>query len=351
MHATCPAPANWCIPYLEARCNVVVQQDRAKPSERTREGRIARYTMSFTQAGENQYPTAAAKHVRHRAVAWRRGHPADHRTVHLKELRALVMAFASHSWRTRRSRLVQAAAAEIGGPAATTLRANAAALVYNTGQLGRDMDGAIAAIADIDKLEDLAFNALATYPAVVGTTLNRNQERANQAAIIDFVRALATVRFAERVGLEEYRDREQARANRDRSTEALDAREERASTNVFRALRNLRAGVVEHVREELLRLPPVIVATPASVQPSLGRCISIFMRTSTAPPISSGGLSCPGPASCRRTRSRFRGSERLRRHHHHALAALDLLQEIVGSFARRNLDKLGGGDSAWALRQ
>ena len=172
--------------------------------------------------------------------------------------------------------LVQAAADEIGGPAAATLRTNAAALVYNAGQLGRDMDGAIAAIADIDKLEDLAFNALETYPAVVGATRNRNQERANQAAIIDFVRALATVRFAERVGLEEYRDREQARANRDRSTEALDAREDRASTNVFRALRNLRAGVVEHVREELLRLPAVIIATPASVQPSLSISYDIY---------------------------------------------------------------------------
>ena len=62
------------------------------------------------------------------------------------------------------------------------------------------MDTAIGVLANIDNLEDLAFNALDTYPAVVGTTRNRNQERANQAAIIDFVRALATVRFAERIG-------------------------------------------------------------------------------------------------------------------------------------------------------
>ena len=172
--------------------------------------------------------------------------------------------------------LVQAAADEIGGPAATTLRANAATLVYNVGQLGIDMDGAIAAVTEIDKLEALAFNALATYPAVVGTTRNRNQERLNQAALIDFVRALATVRFAERVGIEAYRDREQARDNRDRSTEALDAREDAASTNFFRALRSLRAAVVEHVREELLRLPPVIIATPASVQPSLAVAYDIY---------------------------------------------------------------------------
>ena len=185
------------------------------------------------------------------------------------------MAFASFV-ATAAIRLVQAAADEIGGPVAATLRENAATLVYDTSMLGTNMDIAIAAIADIDKLEALAFNALDTYPAVVGATRNRNQERANQAAIIDFVRALATVRFAERVGIEEYRDREQARDNRDRSTEALDAREERASTNVFRALRSLRAAVVEHVREELLRLPPVIIATPASVQPSLAVAYDIY---------------------------------------------------------------------------
>ena len=159
---------------------------------------------------------------------------------------------------------------------APELRRNAAALVYNVGQLGIDMDAAIGVLTDIDKLEDLAFNALDTYPPVVGTTQNRDQERNNQAALINFVRGLATVRFAERVGLEEYRDRERARARRDSSTEALGEREADANTRVFRSLRQLRAAVVQHVREELLRLPPVIIATPASVQPSLAISFDIY---------------------------------------------------------------------------
>ena len=190
--------------------------------------------------------------------------------------------------------LVRAAADEIGGPAAATLRANAPALVYDVGQLGRDVDGAVAALTDVAKLEDLAFNALAAYPAVVGTTRNRDRERRNQAAIIDFVRALATVRFAERVGIQEYRDREQARAERDSAVEALDQREADASTNVFRALRSLRAGVVEHVREEILRLPPVIIATPASVQPSLAIAFDIYEDISRAADIV-GRASLPRP--------------------------------------------------------
>ena len=178
--------------------------------------------------------------------------------------------------------VVQAAADEIGGPAAPELRRNAPALVYNVGQLGLDVDAAMGALTEIDKLESLAFTALATYPPVVGTTLNRNQERANQAALINFVRSLATVRFAAVVGIEEYRDREQARANRDSATEALDGREAAANTNAFRTLRRLRAAVVEHVREELLRLPPVIVATPASVQPSLAIAYDVYEDVSRA---------------------------------------------------------------------
>ena len=190
--------------------------------------------------------------------------------------------------------VVQAAADEIGGPLAPELRRNAPALVYNVGQLGLDMDAAIGVLADIDKLEDLAFNALDSYPAVVGTTQNRNQERNNQAALISFVRGLATVRFAGRVGIEEYRDREQARANRDSSTEALDEREADANTRVFRSLRSLRAAVVEHVREELLRLPPVIVATPASVQPSLAIAYDIYEDIGRAADIV-GRITLPRP--------------------------------------------------------
>ena len=190
--------------------------------------------------------------------------------------------------------VVQAAADEIGGPLAPELRRNAATLVYSGRQLAVDMNAAIGVLTDIDKLEDLAFNALDTYPPVVGTTLNRNQERNNQAALINFVRSLATVRFAARVGVEAYRDREQARARRDRSTEALDQREADANTRVFRALRGLRAAVVEHVREELLRLPSVIVATPASVQPSLAIAYDIYEDIGRAADIV-GRITLPRP--------------------------------------------------------
>ena len=165
--------------------------------------------------------------------------------------------------------ILQAAADEIGGPVASQLHADAARLIRDVPELGRRMDSAMTALTGVAKLEDLAFNALSTYPPVLGTTKNRNQQRRNQAAIIDFVRALATIRFAERVGIEEYRDRLEAVANRDSAGDALDQRETGASTATFRALRALRSAVFEHVRNELMRLPPLITATPSTVQPSL----------------------------------------------------------------------------------
>ena len=158
--------------------------------------------------------------------------------------------------------VVQAAADEIGGPLAPELRRNAAALVYNVGQLGLDMDAAIGVLADIDKLEDLAFNALDDLSAG-GRHDAEPEPGTQQSGGVDRLRS----RSWRPCGLPrgsasvEYRDREQARARRDSSTEALDQREADANTRVFRALRGLRAAVVEHVREELLRLPPVIVAT------------------------------------------------------------------------------------------
>ena len=54
---------------------------------------------------------------------------------------------------------------------------------------------------------------------------------------------------------------------------AGDALDERsvavADSETFASLRDLRAAVVDHVVQELRRLPPVIQATPANVQPSI----------------------------------------------------------------------------------
>ena len=262
-------------------------------TERTREGRMARLvSLEFVEAGANQYPTSRVN-TQDNVTSSANNSVQEYIPFPVPRNLWLVMAFASFVADAAIA-VVQAAADEIGGPLAPGLRRNAPALVYSVRQLAVDMDAAIGVLADIDKLEALAFNALDSYPAVVGATLNRNQERNNQAALINFVRGLATVRFAARVGIEEYRDREQARANRDSTTEALDQREADANTRVFRSLRSLRAAVVEHVREELLRLPPVIVATPASVQPSLAIAYDIYEDIGRAADIV-GRITLPRP--------------------------------------------------------
>ena len=171
--------------------------------------------------------------------------------------------------------LVEAAAEEIG-PEADDLGSRASTLVFDAAALARAMETALTDVSDAARLEQLAFMGLETYPAVVGTTANRNRQRANQTALIDLLRGLATVRFAEVAGTQRYRERTVAVARRDQIGDALDERAADANIDVFRELRALRAAVVQHVVEELRRLPPVIVATPATVQPSLALAYDVY---------------------------------------------------------------------------
>ena len=96
--------------------------------------------------------------------------------------------------------VVQTAADEIGGPLAPALRRNAATLVYNIGQLGIDMDAAIGVLTDIERSlrawHSTRFRPIRRWSAA---TLNRNQERSNQAAL-DRFRAGPVHRAVRRAG-------------------------------------------------------------------------------------------------------------------------------------------------------
>ena len=143
-------------------------------------------------------------------------------------------------------------------------------------------------------LETLAFKALQTLGTVAEVTSNRKLQAANQQALLDFVRGLATVRFSEVAGTETYRDGIEAVRTRDTASGALDERATVANTDTFTSLRALRAGVVEHVDSELRRLPPVIQATPATVQPSLVVAYDVYEDVDRADEIV-GRIALPRP--------------------------------------------------------
>lgn len=189
--------------------------------------------------------------------------------------------------------LVEAVAEEIG-PSAVDMGERAATLVRDANALAVTMAAALAAVTDAARLEELAFQGLATYPAVMGTTANRNRQRSNQAAVVNLLRGLATVRFAEVSGTQTYRERTEAVARRDQIGDALDERAAVADIDTFREWRGLRAAVVAHVVAELRSLPPVIQATPATVQPSLVLAYDIYEDIGRAAEIV-GRIALPRP--------------------------------------------------------
>ena len=172
--------------------------------------------------------------------------------------------------------VVVRAAADAIGPTAASMRANAATLVFTPRALAEAMETAILGITSTDDLEALAFNGLADLEAVAGSTANRELQAANQAAIVGLLRGLATIQFAEQVGISAYRDRTRAVGMRDLSGDALDERAADADTTTFTSLTALRAAVVEHINGLLGGLPRVIRAAPSTVQPSLVIAYSIY---------------------------------------------------------------------------
>lgn len=169
---------------------------------------------------------------------------------------------------------VRQAADELATPLAPALAADAAALVLDPPKLAVRLTAVIAEVED-RRLAGLALDGL-TLRAVPETTANRRLQAKNQAALVDLVRNLATVRLAESVGRKAFLDRLEAVSERDAVSDALDARAATASTDTFRALRTLRSAVVNHVTETARDLPDVVEATPAAIRPSLALAYEIY---------------------------------------------------------------------------
>ena len=169
---------------------------------------------------------------------------------------------------------VRAAATEIDTPAARALSEEAAALVLDPAALAARLSGAIAEVPD-GRLATLALSGL-TLPAVPETTANRRLQARNQAALVELVRGLATVRLAERTGQRTFPDRLGALQARDGVVDALDRLDATADAGTFAALRPLRTALAERVSEAVRALPAVVEATPGAIRPSLALAWDLY---------------------------------------------------------------------------
>ena len=163
--------------------------------------------------------------------------------------------------------LIEAAASEIG-PTAADVGDDAQALARTPRTLATSLIAALAAIEDTAVLEALA-QSLPDVEPVPGETASRRRQRENQAAFIDLARGAATSALMRRTRARSYDERTAALAARDTLTGLIDERVPTAGTDLYRALRGLRAAVVAHLTAISRELPAVVTATPASVLPSL----------------------------------------------------------------------------------
>ena len=146
----------------------------------------------------------------------------------------------------------------------------------------------VEALADIDNIEllnELSNGALASLPPIPSSTYNRSIQQRNQNAIVELVRGLASVRYAEQATRETYTDRDRAFEIRDRAGDVLDALDN-TDIDTWRAIRALRAALTDYVSSIVRELPAVIRAQPAAVIPSLALAYDIYGDLSRADDIS-----------------------------------------------------------------
>ena len=266
-----PGPGELVHPYLGS---LQVFCTACSLTERPREGRMARFSPLVRGGRRESVSVERREHDGSRAHAGSRSDSGDHRSVQ-RRLRAL-MAFASFVADAAIA-LVRAAADEIGGPAATTLREQCAGARLQR-RPARARRGRGCRRRDRRRQAGGPRVQRARHLSGGGRHDAQPQPRADEPGGDHRLRARAQPPCGSPSGSA---SRRTATASR-RGPSGTPRPRRWTSARPTRALRcsgrcgRLRAGVVEHVREEILRLPPVIIATPASVQPSLAIAYDIY---------------------------------------------------------------------------
>ena len=109
----------------------------------------------------------------------------------------------------------------------------------------------------------------ADFDEIEITTPSRQQEYDTQKALIDLVRATATIETARVAADMPYASYDQAAAVRDELGDALDTLMETAEDEAYNALATLRADLATHLSSTSASLPRLVTFTPARSLPAL----------------------------------------------------------------------------------
>ena len=271
--------------------------DARGPRETTREGGMARYSVTFIESGEPLFPSVVGDNGDQMRTAADIAAEQIKREFSVATPGEQVPAFdvTGPAWVAEESvslldeigatiRTIQESIPQLP-ESVTGFVADLQGLATDVETLIRtpaDLAGQIyGLIADLALLPDRPLRALAAYrqlwdvltdnPAVSATTPSRTKQADNQAALTNLVQRAAVVEAARAVAIGggDFASYDEAISARDELAEQLDLQMESAGDPVYAALADLRAGLVRYVAANAGNLARINSYTPPQTMPAL----------------------------------------------------------------------------------
>lgn len=279
-------------PYLGA-LDVVVTDCRLRES--TAEGGIARFSIACVEAGDNLFPAATSD------TAGAVGEACDAATVSIKEDFSKrfdiddTFAYLADSATSTLNNMAETLRKESSriakiGSKLTTVSASIdrfgdalGALIRAPANLASDAVGLLVAIAGVTTdvraglgAYERLFDFGSDESAIPLTTITRQQQAANQAALHNLVRRIATIEAARAAAAIEYESNDDATEVRDSIAGQLDLLSEDAPDEVYMALGEVRAAMVRDITTRGANLARIVSYTPAVTLPALVVAYSLY---------------------------------------------------------------------------
>lgn len=260
------------------------------------EGRMARFSLSFIDAGDNRYPAATADTGKAVDIASTNAIAAveddfsgsfsvDGLPGFVSDAGAGLVEKASGDILSAAGLATSAAyvslAAGVASQAATLIRSPELLAGQLTGLVAGAVDEigpAREAVSGLSKLATFGSD-LAGVPL---TTATRIQQAANQAALVSLVRRAGIIEAARVVPGIDFAYQQEAFDLRDELGVLLDGEMETASDPVYRGLVGVRAALVKDVNSRAPGLAKIVSARAASTEPSLVTAYRLYGDASRA---------------------------------------------------------------------
>ena len=287
-------PSELVHPWL-GKLNVQVETYRLR--ETTREGGMATFSVTFTEAGKRQFPSSAADtttKVSLQADAARLASQQSFSDIFDVSGQPGWVSTAAQSVlqqaTNRINGLIQSfpgIPTEISGALADVndLQGSLSSLILQPSSLASRIDSLMAGVSNIfsDPMTSVGvYRSLGLFgdssslvaadllPAVPATTLARKQQAANQAATVALVQQMSLIGEAKAASLSTPAASGDAITMRDDLAERLDvAATATADDTTYLALTDLRAAVVADLTSRAINLPRISHVTPETTLPAL----------------------------------------------------------------------------------